>query len=175
MQGNWHSASRNCAFNSGMYYVVAPKIGQVFSFSTKEPFKQFAVDGDWIMNLLQGGKITTAKARVELIKTAKNLVRRMADLEKYVALKEEDETQDRIKSVQKAIGGLQRPFRKVPRVTAFLRKYVTDREPIARKKILVLDGPSGLGKTEYVSSRRLYAGGGPSRIPTKGYSGHSLG
>ena len=79
-----------------MYHVVAPKIGQIFSFSTKVPFKQFAVDGDWIMNLLQGGKITTAKARVELIKTAKNLVRRMADLEKYAALKEEDETEDRV-------------------------------------------------------------------------------
>ena len=37
-------------------------------------------------------------------------------------------------------------------MTAFLRKYVTNREPIARKKILVLDGPSGLGKTEYVRS-----------------------
>ena len=152
VHGKWHSSSRFCAFNSGMYYIVAPKVGQVFSFSTKEPFKQFPVDGDWIMNLLQGGKITTAKARVELIKTAKNLVRRMADLEKYVALKEEDETEDRIKSVRKAISGLQRPFRTIPMVTAFLRKYITNRGPIARKKILVLDGPSGLGKTEFVRS-----------------------
>ena len=69
VHGKWHSSSRSCASNSGMYYVVAPKIGQVFSFSTKEPFKQLAVGGDWTMNLLQGGKITTAKARVELIKS----------------------------------------------------------------------------------------------------------
>ena len=62
-----------------------------------------------------------AKARVELIKTTKNLVRRMADLEKYIALKEEEETQIKIKSVQEAIGGLQRPFRKIGLVTAFLR------------------------------------------------------
>ena len=29
---------------------------------------------------------------------------------------------------------------------------MTNREPIARKAILVLDGPSGMGKTEYVRS-----------------------
>ena len=48
--------------------------------------------------------------------------------------------------------GLQQPFRTLPRVIAFIRKYVSNREPIARKAILVLDGPSGLGKTEYVRS-----------------------
>ena len=148
----WSSGSRNGTLNSGMYYCVAPKIGSVLSYSTQLPFKEFPVDGEWIMNMLQAEKMTAASARVDLIKTAKGLCRRIADLDKYVALKEEDETAEKVERVQSTLACIQRPFKVIPKVTAFLKKYLHVREPIARKKILALDGPSGVGKTEYVRS-----------------------
>ena len=135
-----------------MYYIVSPKIGQIFKHSTKEPFKQFPVDGDWVMNLLSQEKMQIEVARCELFRTTKNLVRRMTDLDKYVQLFEQYRMEAHVKRVQAHMEGLKRPFIRVPQVEGFLKKFVKNREPVARKKILVLDGPSGVGKTEFVRS-----------------------
>ena len=61
--------------------MMAPKIRQVFIFGTKLPFKEISVDGDWAMNMLAQGKMDMKVARMELIKTTKNLCRRILDLE----------------------------------------------------------------------------------------------
>ena len=137
---------------SGMYYIVSPKIGQIFKHSSKEPFKQFPVDGDWIFNLLSQEKIYIEEARVQLFRTTKNLVRRMADFEKYRELQEQYRLEAHVERVQAHMHFQKRPQIRLPQVEAFLRKYVKNREPVARKKILVLDGPSGVGKTEFVRS-----------------------
>ena len=135
-----------------MYYCVAPKIGQVFSHSTKKPFKDFQVDGDWVMNLLSQEKMELGVAKLQVFRTTKNLVRRFADLDKYSQLAEQYRMEAHVERAQAHFEGLKRPFKRLPQVHAFLRKYVNNREPVARKKILILDGPSGVGKTEFVRS-----------------------
>ena len=89
-------------------------------------------------------------ARVELVKTTNCLVRRRADIVKW---KEEQDAIDLAltdQTRQADVSQSQRPLRSIPSVEASMSEFAFNREPLARKMVLVLDGPSVLGKTEYV-------------------------
>jgi hypothetical protein len=135
---------------AGMYYVVAPKLFSLFTFSTKAPFSEFMVSPEWIFNLLQANKISYENAKRELIKCGKGLTRRLMDLEKWRSAKAEMELAARATAVQEQLRSSMKQFRDFPIVKQWLSDSTA--RLVSRKKFLVITGPSGVGKSEYVRS-----------------------
>ncbi len=129
------------------YYIVCPKKGVVFSVRSKAPYRDFAVNAEWIWTLLQSEKITISDARAEFVKCCKNLNRHMSNLDTYerelaaVALK------DKIRAKEEHFGAARRPFRRIAAVQRFLALH---RKPAERRPFLVVEGPSQMGKTQFV-------------------------
>ena len=98
------------------------------------------------MNLLQQRKLAFGDARVELLKAGKNLPRCLQNLNKWDHEEEQTLLQGHIGQVALKLSLLKRPFRKVPAVEAWLAQYQHD---LFRYRFLVLEGPSGLGKTQF--------------------------
>ena len=136
---------------AGLYYITARKYGSLCSFANLNPFLDFPVQSDWIFTLLESEKISYDNAREDLCRSPKGLVRKLADLDKWYEEKKSRARKMRIAARQEQLRRLQRPFKILPQVKAFLRKYIGSK-PCERKKILVLTGPSGMGKTQYVRS-----------------------
>ena len=57
---------------SSLYYVAVPKIGQLWSYASSQPYKDFPVNAEWTWTLLQADKITTSVARDEFLKGKKD-------------------------------------------------------------------------------------------------------
>ena len=95
------------------------------------------------MKLLQPRKLAFGDARAELIKVGKNLPRCFSEL-----IDEEEQTllQGHIGQVALKLSLLKRPFWKVPAVEAWLAQSQHD---LFRCRFLVLEGPSGLGETQF--------------------------
>ena len=131
---------------AGSYYVSTDKIGTVFSQSTHNPHVDYSVNPQWISTMLSTGKITITKAREEFIYTGNSLTRRLGDLDKYerelrgLCLKQHIELRLR------ELSGKVMPFRSLPEVNQWM---LDCHGANFRKKFLVLEGGSGLGKTEY--------------------------
>ena len=141
----------------GIYYCVAPKIGNLLSSSTAVPWEHFAVNPDWVFGLLELGKISYENVRATISRSPKNLLARLGNLEKWYEEKMVMERNLRIAARQAELTRKQLPFKTLAKVDAFLRKFLGP-IPCERKKILVLTGPSGMGKTQYV--RSLFPPGG---------------
>ena len=121
-----------------------------------QPFEDYPVAAKWIFQLVQAQKITFAAAREELIKTGENLCRLLPDLDRYHAESTAARLHQRAAAVQDMLRFTDCRSVRVPEVEAWKARY--GRGVWRRKKFLVLEGPSGTGKTEFV--RRLY---GPTR------------
>ena len=65
---------------SGYFYCVVPKLGQIWSCGSRRPFKDFLVDGRWIMNLQQASKIGTEVARELILKCVSGARRFLVDI-----------------------------------------------------------------------------------------------
>jgi len=116
----------------------------------------YPVNGDWILSLVVQEKLSLENARKEMIRSGRGLVRRLADLDKLLECRKEQELSRRVAVLQARHSRALRRFRIFPEIEAWRSSY--DREGLPRKKFLVLEGGSGLGKTEFV---RALAG--PSR------------
>ena len=101
------------------------------------------------MNLLQQRKLAFDDARAELIKVGKKLPRLLQNVDKWEHAAEQTVLQGHIGQVALKLSLLKRPFRKVPAVEAWLAQYQHD---LFRYRFLVLEGPSGLGKTQFSMS-----------------------
>ena len=144
------SVQRNVGGWSGAYYVIAPKCWSLFVSSTKKPFAEFLVSPEWIFNLIQSGKMHYAAARAQFVRCGKGLVRRLQDLDRWHASQQESLIEVRAHATQLRLRQGLRAFRPIPAVDAWLDMYSSGVH--ARKRLLVLDGPSGMGKTEFVRS-----------------------
>ena len=132
----------------GLYYLMCPKIGLIESTGSKQPFLQFPVNGDWVFSMLQSQKMELKDARTEIIKCGKGLVRKLADLDKLTQMKMELSLEHRISEVQTEIAKTNLVFKKYDLIENWKEKSM---QPFQRrKKFLVMEGPSGVGKTEYV-------------------------
>ena len=132
----------------GLYYLLCPKIGKLFSFGPKEPFRDFPVSGEWIFSMVQSQKMELDDARVELCKCGKGLVRKLADLDKVKQCRSELKLQERVAHVQAMLASRNKAFKHFDVVEAWKSEATAPLQ--RRKKFLVLAGPSGVGKTEYV-------------------------
>ena len=57
----------------GFYYLQCPKIGALCWEGSKRPFQHYQVSPDWVLTLLQPGKMRFHDARGELVKCIKRL------------------------------------------------------------------------------------------------------
>ena len=140
------SRSRSTSGNAGLFYVQAPKRGSIFTHGSKQPFTGYPVSATWILNMLQGGKITPLVAKDLVLRTVSGATRALAE----IRLAEEAGQQAAIMRAQdEARRGLQRtrkPWRRIPLVEKWLEQY---EELHDRYRFLVLEGPSSVGKTVY--------------------------
>lgn len=148
--------ARHLAGNAGLYYLTAPKRGKVHSRSSKAPHTGFGVSPDWVFSLVSGHKMDIQDGRTELIACGKGLVRRLADLDRLEHARREVRLSVRIEEIQRAQEASALDFRRMPQVEDWLAE--ASRPMQRRKRFLVLEGPSGVGKTEFTRSLR-----GPSR------------
>ena len=141
--------SKRASNHQAQYYCIAPKVGQIFSYSTDEPYVDFPVNAQWIWSLVQSEKITLEKAAGEFVKVANNLPRHLAHLRALGQVHEEREVARQIESKELLFRQQRCAFKRIPRVTAFMAAF---KHVQSRHKFLVLDGPSRMGKTEFVRS-----------------------
>ena len=136
----------------GAYYLQAPKIGSLFQAGSAKPFDDYPVTAKWIFQLVQMQKITFSAARAELVKTGENLCRVLPDFDRRHAESTAARLHQRAAAVQDMLRSTDCRSVRVPEVEAWKARY--GRGVWRRKKFLVLEGPSGTGKTEFV--RGLY-------------------
>ena len=141
--------SKRASNFQAQYYCVAPKIGQVFSHSTAAAYLDFPVNADWVWSLLQAEKMSLDAAEAEFIKVVKNLPRHLSHLQELRKVHEEKRLQEVIERKELKFRKHRCAFKKIPKVVAFQAAFRTDQ---SRRKFLVLDGPSRMGKTEFVRS-----------------------
>lgn len=131
------------------YYLVAPKRGVLFQAHSKEAFRDFAVNAEWIWTLLQGQKIEIQDARREFVKSAKNLSRHMGNLETYERELTAASLEDEIRRKAALFEAHRKPFKRIPLVQRFLALH---KKAAERRPFLVVEGPSRMGKTQFVCS-----------------------
>ena len=131
------------------YYVSAPKISQLWSISTKLPFDEYPVNMQWIWNLLQASKMSAEQARNELIKGAHRLPNHLPALERLKLEVANLKVMNRIEQKEEEFAKLRKPFKSIAPVDKLIADLTVPRE---RRKFLVLEGPSRVGKTQYALS-----------------------
>ena len=108
---------RTSGDNQCMYYLQSPKLGKVFSKGNIEPFHSYLVSGEWVLNLVQAGKMDVKLAREEIVKTAKNLPRHLQNLDRFVMEVREQRLRERIVQIDLEIERTEQPFKTFPRFT----------------------------------------------------------
>ena len=131
---------------ASFYYVQAPKFGSLWHWGSKCAFKDFQVSAEWIWALVQSRKISHEKAREELVRQAKGLTRHLPNLERLQQESITLELEGRIRAKEAILEGERCPFKVLKPVEFLKRDLETPRD---RRKFLVLDGPSRLGKTAF--------------------------
>ena len=91
---------RNCSGWSGCYYIMAPKVGSIKTFSSVRPYKDFAVSPEWITGMVQAEKMEFEDELVEMTKCGKGYQRRVADLKAWRQGKMELELQAHVDAEQ---------------------------------------------------------------------------
>jgi len=138
--------SRYAATWNGAFYVSADKIGQLWSHSTKLPFRDYLVQGQWIMNLVQAQKLSVSVAKEYILRSCHNVVRFMRDLESVQQQEQTIAVQAAKMEARLALRCVARPFLSLPPVNEWAEQY----DVIAyRYKFLLLEGPSMMAKTAF--------------------------
>ena len=134
---------------SGCFYVMVPKIGGVWSFSTTNMHVDYTVQPFWVTTLYAGRKITAAVAKAMFTAAVVSAESNLKNLETVERQLEDAAVEDERLAVEAHLRARQKPFRVIPEVQRWLRSFDTIRD---RYRFLVLDGPSQVGKTRYVGS-----------------------
>ena len=141
--------ARGGGSNAGMYYLQCPKIGVIFNAGSSEPFRDYMVSGEWVLSLVQGGKMTYKDARKEIIRSAKNLPRLLQSLDRWHMETTRQSLEAYMLSVQSELDATKKPFRHIDVVADWVASHKVN---AMRYKFLVLCGGSGLGKTQFAKS-----------------------
>ena len=142
-------ARRRKAGWQAFYYVVAPKVSQLYACSTKEKFVDFSVNPHWIWNLVQSRKMSTQAARDELVASANRLTAHLPNIEKLMSELSALELRERIARKEDIFKAQRRPCKRIKPVEALVADLAVLRE---RRRFPVLDGPSRTGKTQFIMS-----------------------
>ena len=82
----------------------------------------------------------------------KGLTRALGDLERWRQAQQQLQLEEKCQALQTRLRARQKRFRDMPIVQAWLRKWALCKDDVDRRKILMLTGGTGLGKTSYVKS-----------------------
>ena len=134
----------------GHYYCLAPKTSSILCVSSDLPSHAAIVKPVWVLNLFAERKMWADVAEAEIVRSRRDVARSIALVRAVRAAERQQQLADLMVTVSRAEQSLRRPRREVPEVLdTFLGQF---RRPMLRRRFLVLDGPSGRGKTEYVKS-----------------------
>jgi hypothetical protein len=134
---------------SAFDYCCCPKLGVVLQMSSNKAFRDFQVNPEWIWSLLQAGKVSLPGARAEIVRCRKNLSRHLQNWEVLDREVATTELAEQIRVNQEEFNKRRQPFKRIPQVQRFLALAQT---PSERRPVLVLGGPSRLGKTQFVTA-----------------------
>ena len=134
----------NRAGHSALYCVTVPKLGQLWSWSSSQPYKDFLVNGEWTWNLLQSGKITPCVARSEFLKGKKNLTRHLENLSLFMLEVASEATVEKINESSVTTQAQKQDLTVISDVVQWQNELTALAD---RMRDLVLNGPSMLGKT----------------------------
>ena len=128
------------------FYTQAQKKGRVDGGGNVHMFKDYLVQGDWILQLLQGEKITCAVARSMSVHTVRNLPGMLRTLSAYETASAEEALASHVRAVQAELQHNRCPFKHIDVVSEWLAEFDVLR---ARYRFLILDGPSCVGKSQF--------------------------
>ena len=134
----------------GAFYCQCPKIGALFHAGSIEPFIGYPVNGDWVFNLVQQDKIEYKDAKELITRCGRAVGRRLQDLNAWRQARAEIESVEYVQKAQQTHAAANRAWRQIEVILSW-RKENT-KPMMRRKKILVLAGPTGTGKTEFVKA-----------------------
>ena len=135
---------------AGYFYCSVSKIGQVFVDANRVAFRDYPVQGQWVMSLFQAGKIAASTARALVYKVAHGVTRLLADLDAVERWQEEERVEAARVEALAYLATRRCKFRSLPLVEAWDTQF---QEVKDRYLFLVLDGPSRMGKTAYGRSK----------------------
>ena len=138
------------ALDQGHFYLQVEKKGSIFRQTTCPAYQTFTVSPDWVTGLWQGDKINKECAEQHYVQCKRD-IRAYCENLKYHGQKQRELY---IQQQQAAAAELLRPLQKepveLPEVTQLFLPQFT--RPMHRRKFLVLNGPTRLGKTVYARS-----------------------
>ena len=135
--------------NAGAFYLSAPKIGAIKSFSSLQMFQDYSPMPSWITAMVGGLKMNFTDAEdlyAKCISGAKFNIEQIRYVNSYWMQKRREE--ERL-LVELKIRANQRPFKKIDDVDTWLKQYAEIRD---RYLFLVLDGDSQFGKTRFAAN-----------------------
>jgi hypothetical protein len=132
----------------GHYYCLAPKFSSVFSTASDQPRLLCGVRTNWIIALYADGKISADVAVSEVVKYKRDVQRALAAISAAEHAAQEMRLADLVRQVELVDRSFWRPRVHLADVEeVFMRQFEVFR---GRRRFLVLTGPSGVGKTDYI-------------------------
>ena len=146
--GLTQAGNRSASWSGFFYCGSGKKIGQLWSAASRQAFSQYLVNPSWIMNMLQGKKITMTDAREQLVQ-CRNASRWIRELECVEREEEKAAVVAAMAKAQELLAPCLLKFRSYKVVDEFVAQFEQAKQ---RYKFLVLAGPSRVGKTVYARS-----------------------
>ena len=143
---------RSCkrAFDQGHFYLQAGKIGGVLLETNSPAFKAFPVTPEWITNLWQTQKISSDVAKQLYISAKKHIKQYTENVRTFTQMSQQLQVQSAKRDAQLALQAMRRPSVRLEVVEEQFRPQFAHHD--FRRKFLVLDGPTRVGKTQYAKS-----------------------
>jgi hypothetical protein len=138
------------AHHAGLYYVLAPKVGQLWSHGSAIPYEDFVVNPEWVTVLWQTKKLTDERAVEQYVFCKKDVKRHVDNVRYHQRLEHELAQSLRVTKVTQTLQAklLRRRF-----VPAVEEVWLPQQQVLqARQRFLVLDGPTRMGKSIYATS-----------------------
>ena len=114
-----------------------------------EPFHDYHIQDQWIWQYLQAGKISNQVAREQFLRACKGWDRNKEALDNLERAQTEDRIEREMRAVAVELSQQLRAFRSIPAVENWEADFT---RPMPRRMVLVLEGPSQIGKTMFARS-----------------------
>ena len=131
------------------FYLTAPKIGSIFTYSTVVMFKDYSPPPSWITYMLNRNKLDVTVAETLYAKCITNAKRNIESMRYLKSFQMQQRREEQRLQVENTIRANQRPFKKIDEVNTWVKQYAEIRD---RYLFLVLDGDSQFGKTRFAAN-----------------------
>ena len=145
-----HKRSEEKIRSNGLLYVSAPKIGHLQNWGNVE-LKWSSIHPNLITKIFSDGKMTAINARKCYLNIVVNCQFNITSMEYVIQNRIEDACVAYMKKVKHNLAKNKYPRKYIDVVEETWLPSLVDKD-LGRRKFLVLDGPSQVGKTEYARS-----------------------